>query len=921
MTVSCFAGHGKITAWAVLKCAARTDKGTNGYPQHQVTYLMSCTPSRDRDVGETGNTVFIDASALGELSSHLTQQDLEALVGLNIQAAADFEALDEPTDAHVVDTSGVLISDGVTVGNIVEVAGGEGVDEHEHLESQTHHQTSHHQPMEVDALTQHTQVIGDMDMLQQGSELITMAGEELSAGGEAGTAAVLAAVSSEGDNNSHQIVTEAPQVIKGNLGQFVVLQQNQQNSISLGSMNNRIITSGGQVVSTVGGLNNSSNKPVVVNTSQLGGSLRQQMVVTQPTPQTQQVRTVQFKQTPHTQSLNSGTVTKVIITSQAGGGIGTMGGQQVQLVTSQSGSGGSAQVVSSPTKLTLQQAQRMGLISPTKPLNQSPNKQIVVQRVSMGGVSPMKSPSKLIPVSMATKSPTKIAPAPPTGQQQIITHQISSGGAVRNILSSPQKIVIKSSVPQPGQGTVSTVRTGQIVTSGGQQVIKIPASQVQQLTGQPQNVQVLSNKMNYVRLVNPGVGGGGGGGGTTLIRPTPSTNKPIAPAASQPIKIKAMPITHNQQTNKQRVIIPVSGSVTTSSMGGGVPIRPQTNLTLPASALPPGVLSNTQPGSVVMIPAHYMSQLQSSTSNNTTVQMSNQPPPGTIIPQPPKPQPPRTVIDANGIRPRKPCNCTKSQCLKLYCDCFANGEFCNNCNCANCFNNLTHEEDRQKAIKACLDRNPQAFRPKIGKGGSDNERRHNKGCNCKRSGCLKNYCECYEAKIPCSNMCKCVGCKNVDMNPAVERKGLMQLAECAEARVNQQKAVKSKLPSFSHHSPTKMLLPTSSRSGYCRMNQEVVEATCQCLLAQADKAENALVSKAQLEHTVIAEFSRCLMQIIGSYTSRSRETLLQTQHHQHENEMEAIKKKRARSNCRDLGLRALQWGKTDINYQNFPRGK
>lgn len=48
------------------------------------------------------------------------------------------------------------------------------------------------------------------------------------------------------------------------------------------------------------------------------------------------------------------------------------------------------------------------------------------------------------------------------------------------------------------------------------------------------------------------------------------------------------------------------------------------------------------------------------------------------------------------------------------------------------------------------------YRPKIGTV-KDQDRKHTKGCNCKRSGCLKNYCECYEAKIPCSGNCKCFG--------------------------------------------------------------------------------------------------------------------------------------------------------------------
>ncbi|XP_045451228.1 protein lin-54 homolog [Melitaea cinxia] len=201
-----------------------------------------------------------------------------------------------------------------------------------------------------------------------------------------------------------------------------------------------------------------------------------------------------------------------------------------------------------------------------------------------------------------------------------------------------------------------------------------------------------------------------------------------------------------------------------------------------------------------------------------------------------------------GLRPRKACNCTKSQCLKLYCDCFANGEFCNRCNCNNCHNNLENEELRQKAIRGCLDRNPNAFRPKIGKakiGGPDIIRRHNKGCNCKRSGCLKNYCECYEAKIACSSICKCVGCRNVEetLERARRRDPARALAVHAAAHFRAPPLAAAKQPcSF--------------------MTTEVIEAVCQCLLAAAVERDEA--DDADPMRSVVEEFARCLQDIISA---------------------------------------------------------
>ena len=101
------------------------------------------------------------------------------------------------------------------------------------------------------------------------------------------------------------------------------------------------------------------------------------------------------------------------------------------------------------------------------------------------------------------------------------------------------------------------------------------------------------------------------------------------------------------------------------------------------------------------------------------------------------------------------CTCKKTKCIKKYCECYSSGNLCYNCKCENCENkpyyneNIPNQKKEEENNNNIIELNE-----------DEDEEKKLIICTCSKSGCNKNYCECFKAKVKCNNKCRCIKCLN-----------------------------------------------------------------------------------------------------------------------------------------------------------------
>ncbi|CAK63776.1 unnamed protein product (macronuclear) [Paramecium tetraurelia] len=115
----------------------------------------------------------------------------------------------------------------------------------------------------------------------------------------------------------------------------------------------------------------------------------------------------------------------------------------------------------------------------------------------------------------------------------------------------------------------------------------------------------------------------------------------------------------------------------------------------------------------------------------------------------------------------KPCHCTKTHCLQLYCSCFHNRRRCmSECRCNDCYNDGQHEEEVQKAVEQIKIKEQRASHHDL----DSFDTKQVWGCKCKKTKCVKGYCECFIRGKKCTSHCQCTECENRRMPQKKQKK-------------------------------------------------------------------------------------------------------------------------------------------------------
>ena len=115
----------------------------------------------------------------------------------------------------------------------------------------------------------------------------------------------------------------------------------------------------------------------------------------------------------------------------------------------------------------------------------------------------------------------------------------------------------------------------------------------------------------------------------------------------------------------------------------------------------------------------------------------------------------KSVINVrqNNIINKGKCICTKTGCKKKYCSCYAQGIYCDGCDCKNCENLPPYaKNDIQEQVDISINYENLHM--------SNNPKTQRVICNCTKSNCMKKYCECYKQGLDCNSSCRCRDCEN-----------------------------------------------------------------------------------------------------------------------------------------------------------------